>query len=474
MNTEQLSMEHKHPRKHDARGCREHRGARRSNPIAPRRSGGNDAVRESIPLTHPAAEALIGANTSTTRAHFGSETSLHSYLETFMERLRPSREFFEGTRAEEPPPRGRRRLLFPAPETTPASGGIDRLAGSRSRPVHGTLPASLVSTPDSSPSGCSMPPHTERRRETSIASPPTRPGRLGLPRVLQQRYPDLLWDRRIPQLLRRLTNESDKSETQLEALRELGDEAVWSVSSAKQGNGIELMRDGNVQTFFQTDGAQPHKISIQFRQKTKVSQIRMFLNYQLDESYTPNRIGVWTGTDFHDLRETVFCQLHEPRGWITIPLPPPAAVLEFDESGLVVSTSPAASPAMQLVTAVDARVEPRLRTEDSFEMPPPDEPMHTSVDLDRGDSTLPHSRTENSMNTSGLSRTMMRKPPLESALEVFHLQIVIYGNHQNGRDSHIRQIMIVGPREQGSDLRPSSEQGLFFTSKVFGCYAVLR
>lgn len=33
--------------------------------------------------------------------------------------------------------------------------------------------------------------------------------------------------------------------------QEIGDLAVWSVSSAKPGNGVELLRDGKTDTFWQ-------------------------------------------------------------------------------------------------------------------------------------------------------------------------------------------------------------------------------
>ena len=34
-------------------------------------------------------------------------------------------------------------------------------------------------------------------------------------------------------------------------LHEVGDLAVWSVTTAKPGNGVELLRDGNTETFWQ-------------------------------------------------------------------------------------------------------------------------------------------------------------------------------------------------------------------------------
>ncbi len=49
--------------------------------------------------------------------------------------------------------------------------------------------------------------------------------------------------------------------------REIGSLAVWSVSSAKPGNGVELLRDNNTDTYWQSDGMQPHMVSIQFQHK---------------------------------------------------------------------------------------------------------------------------------------------------------------------------------------------------------------
>jgi hypothetical protein len=34
-------------------------------------------------------------------------------------------------------------------------------------------------------------------------------------------------------------------------LHEVGDLAVWSVTTAKPGNGVELLRDGSTDTFWQ-------------------------------------------------------------------------------------------------------------------------------------------------------------------------------------------------------------------------------
>lgn len=39
------------------------------------------------------------------------------------------------------------------------------------------------------------------------------------------------------------------------------------VTSAKPGNGVEALRDGKDDTYWQSDGAQPHYVNIQFQRK---------------------------------------------------------------------------------------------------------------------------------------------------------------------------------------------------------------
>jgi hypothetical protein len=48
-------------------------------------------------------------------------------------------------------------------------------------------------------------------------------------------------------------------------LPEIGGDAIWTVSSCKRGFGVANLRDNDNQTFWQSDGNQPHKITCQFR-----------------------------------------------------------------------------------------------------------------------------------------------------------------------------------------------------------------
>lgn len=102
--------------------------------------------------------------------------------------------------------------------------------------------------------------------------------------------------------------------------RELGAEATFTISSAKPGNGVEQLRDNNSDTYWQSDGSFPHSINIQFLRRVSVSKVCLYLDYSADESYTPKKISVASGTSLHDLFDVSVVELNEPVGWVTISL----------------------------------------------------------------------------------------------------------------------------------------------------------
>jgi len=105
------------------------------------------------------------------------------------------------------------------------------------------------------------------------------------------------------------------------SFHELGlDKAIWTLSTAKPGNGIEQLRDNNLETYWQSDGVQPHFINIQFLRKMSVSKVCLYLDYNLDESYTPKKISIKCGMSTHDLEDVTAIELQEPIGWVSISL----------------------------------------------------------------------------------------------------------------------------------------------------------
>ena len=93
------------------------------------------------------------------------------------------------------------------------------------------------------------------------------------------------------------------------AVLEIGDQAVWSLSSCKAGMlmiflfhvmvplvnttlgfGIDQLRDDNTDTYWQSDGQLPHLVNIQFHKKMTIQNIWIYADYKADESYTPSRL----------------------------------------------------------------------------------------------------------------------------------------------------------------------------------------
>uniref|UniRef100_A0A669DVS0 Anaphase-promoting complex subunit 10 n=1 Tax=Oreochromis niloticus TaxID=8128 RepID=A0A669DVS0_ORENI len=103
-------------------------------------------------------------------------------------------------------------------------------------------------------------------------------------------------------------------------VREIGSQAVWSLSSCKPGFGVDQLRDDNLETYWQSDGSQPHLVNIQFRRRTTVKMLCIYADYKSDESYTPSKISVRVGNNFHNLQEIRQLEMVEPSGWIHISL----------------------------------------------------------------------------------------------------------------------------------------------------------
>jgi len=50
-------------------------------------------------------------------------------------------------------------------------------------------------------------------------------------------------------------------------------------------------------------------------------EIRVYVNFDLDESYTPSKIAILAGTNYHDLQEVHVLEFsEEPKKWFAFPL----------------------------------------------------------------------------------------------------------------------------------------------------------
>jgi anaphase-promoting complex subunit 10 len=69
-----------------------------------------------------------------------------------------------------------------------------------------------------------------------------------------------------------------------------------------------------------SDGPQPHHLNIHFSRLVCILSIRIHLDFEADESYTPTRITLLAGTGYHDLLPFSSLEFTQPKGWIDVPL----------------------------------------------------------------------------------------------------------------------------------------------------------
>src|ERR1700753_3612585 len=101
-------------------------------------------------------------------------------------------------------------------------------------------------------------------------------------------------------------------------LKEISSLACWTVSSSKPGCSVTALRTPNTNYFWQSDGPQPHHLNIHFFKMVAIAGIRIYLNFDLDESYTPTLIRFAAGTGYHDLQEFSVMKFERPTGWIDV------------------------------------------------------------------------------------------------------------------------------------------------------------
>jgi len=119
----------------------------------------------------------------------------------------------------------------------------------------------------------------------------------------------------------RASNDNNVHQTKTQSEKqEIGDWAVWSLSSAKTGFGIRQLRDDDFSTYWQSDGDQPHYINIQFHKKMTIQEVAFQVSFKLDETYTPNEVSIRSGTTFNDLIEIKKLSFNKAEGWITVQL----------------------------------------------------------------------------------------------------------------------------------------------------------
>ena len=101
-------------------------------------------------------------------------------------------------------------------------------------------------------------------------------------------------------------------------LKEISALASWTVSSSKQGCGVAALRSPDTSLFWQSDGPQPHTLAVHFFKLVSIVHMRIYLDHEADESYTPTKMQFWAGMGIHDLQEFAEMTFDQPKGWIDV------------------------------------------------------------------------------------------------------------------------------------------------------------
>lgn len=91
--------------------------------------------------------------------------------------------------------------------------------------------------------------------------------------------------------------------------------AYWKASSYKLGNPIQHALDDNPQTYWQSDGSQPHHIDIHFSKRVEVIRIALYFSLFIDESYTPQKLKLYVGHSLSDATLYKIIEVKNVNGW---------------------------------------------------------------------------------------------------------------------------------------------------------------
>lgn len=75
----------------------------------------------------------------------------------------------------------------------------------------------------------------------------------------------------------------------------------WKASSYKAMHPIENVLNDDPESYWQSDGGQPHIVDIYFNKRVEVTLLALFFGFEVDESYSPSVMKVYVGDSINDL-----------------------------------------------------------------------------------------------------------------------------------------------------------------------------
>ncbi|EJS43855.1 doc1p [Saccharomyces arboricola H-6] len=97
--------------------------------------------------------------------------------------------------------------------------------------------------------------------------------------------------------------------------------ALWKPSSFKLGNPVEFALDDSYDTFWQSDGGQPHQLDILFSKRMDICVMALFFSMIADESYAPSLVKVYVGHSSSDVTFYKMLEVRNVNGWVALRFP---------------------------------------------------------------------------------------------------------------------------------------------------------
>lgn len=191
-----------------------------------------------------------------------------------------------------------------APRRAPAGGGDDQ-AATPTRPggnqITAAIPPFMLDTPPHAPftttpsynPSTSIVPTQNGTQRGQEATPADRPdGSQASTHALSMASDNQ--EQAEQSYLESIQQEAEDAKA-LVGLRDISSLATWTLSSAKPGCALAQLRSPNTNLFWQSDGPQPHTLTLHFFKLVAIVKMRIYLDFDLDESYTPTRMKFFAG-----------------------------------------------------------------------------------------------------------------------------------------------------------------------------------
>ncbi|PGH02815.1 anaphase-promoting complex subunit 10 [Blastomyces parvus] len=236
-------------------------------------------------------------------------------------------------------------------------------------------------------------------------------------------------------------------------LREISSLASWTVSTHKPGCGIAALRHPSPSQFWQSDGPQPHTLTLHFFKRVAIVRIRVYLDFELDESYTPTKMIFLAGMGGNDLVEFATWQGEAPAGWVDVDLQGVGG--RHEKMGRRKSGSRSGGNFDGVRGGAGARVGgyPGIGTVDFRQKRDGD-----AGDNNGGNRGYEDDDDDDDGDDADDDDVADTDPSSGNVLKAMVIQVRISENHQNGKDTHVRGFQVFA-RDDRRLARPRRESG---------------